>query len=255
MENNIVLRKEADARAETLLTYSPKTGGLTVKIKTVLLSVSAKLDSDNHWVNDGPPEYNSDNYHILDDDNKRRAENISEVLEMRHNAVFSANFETLANKIGTMTFLRDEHLRKRHPGDFIRALEKEGFVVIEGEKLLSTPRFKDRREYYIECLSGDSEAISEEGYQFLGLPVEDGVVAIHSNAKYWTKSRIIGYDSVDDKVTVYKLDPYGELIVDENFLKENGISKVANLVSLCKSQYEVNIRLHQLNELYRLERD
>lgn len=126
--------------------------------------------------------------------------------------------------------------------------------MIEGSKLLFTPRFKDRGEYYIECLSDDNEAISKEGYQFLDLPVEDGVVAIHLNAKYWTKSRIISYDTVDDKATVYKLDPYGELIVDENFLRENGISKVANLVSLCKSQHEVNIRLHQLNELYQLER-
>lgn len=254
MENNVVLRKEGSSGAYALLTYNPGTGGLAVKIVTTLLSVSAKLDSDNHWVNDGPPEYSDENHYILDGDNKTSAEDISEVLEMRHGALFFTNYETLANKIGTMTFLRDEHLRKRHPGDFIRALEKEGFEVIEGGKLLFTPRFKDRSEYYIECLSDDNEAISKEGYQFLDLPVEDGVVAIHLNAKYWTKSRIISYDSIDDKTTVYKLDPYGELIVDENFLRENGISKVANLISLCKSQYEVNIRLHQLNELYQLER-
>lgn len=254
MENNVVLRKEGSSGAYALLTYNPKTGELAVKINTVFLSVNAKLDNDNHWVNDGPPKYNSENHYILDDDNKRRAEDISEVLEMRHSAVFSTNFETLANKIGTTTFLRDENLRKRHPGDFIRALEKEGFEVLEEEGLLSAPRFKDRGEYYIGCLSDDNEAMSKEGYQFLDLPVEGGVVAIHLNAKYWTKSRIISYDIVDDKATVYKLDPYGELIVDENFLRENGISKVANLVSLCKSQYEVNIRLHQLNELYQLER-
>lgn len=253
MEKEIVLRKEADAGAETLLTYTPKTGGLAVKINTALLSVSAKLDSDNHWVNDGSPEYNSDDYYILGDDSRRRAGDISEVLEMRHSAIFSTNFEELANKIGTMTFLRDEHLRKRHPGDFIRALEKQGFEVIKGEELLSTPKFKDRGEYYIECLSDYNEVISEEGYQFLDLPAEDGVVAILLNARHWAKSRIISYDSVDDKATIYKLDKHGELITDEDFLRENGISKVASLVSLCKSQYENNVRLHQLNELYQLE--
>lgn len=253
MENNIVLRKEGASGAYALLTYNPKTGGLAVKINTALLSVGAKLDSDNHWVNDGPAKYNSENHYILGDDNKRIDVDISKVLEMRHSAVFSTNFETLANKIGTTTLLRDEHLRKRHPGDFIRALEKQGFEVIEEEELLSSPRFKDRGEYYIECLSDDNEVMSKEGYQFLDLPVEDGVVAILLNAKYWTKSRIISYDAVDDKATIYKLGPYGELIADENFLKENGISKVANLISLCKSQYEVNIRLHQLNELYQLE--
>lgn len=125
MENNIVLRKEGTSGAYALLTYNPKTGGLAVKINTTLLSVGAKLDNDNHWVNDGPPEYNSENHYISGDDNKRRAVDISEVLEMRHGALFFTNFETLANKIGVMSILRDEHLRKRHPGDFIRALEKK----------------------------------------------------------------------------------------------------------------------------------